>query len=68
MAKVKLKYLIDENGAKTAVVLPLKEYKQLLRRLEDLEDALDLDEATKNATGFRDYSEIRKELQKQGKL
>lgn len=61
---MKLKYLIDENGNKTAVVLSVKDYRQLLRRLEDLEDTLDLDEAIKNATGFRDYSEIRKEFQK----
>ena len=31
-------YIIDEKGKKKAVILELKEYKKLIRALEDLED------------------------------
>lgn len=44
-------------------MLPIKDYRALMQRLEDLEDALDLDHAVEAATSFREYSEIRAELQ-----
>ena len=46
----------------------MKEYRALMQRLQDLEDALELDEAVDTATGFRAYAEIRTELQNEGKL
>lgn len=63
MLNIKPKYVVDEKGRKTAVVLSIKDYRALMQRLEDLEDALDLDQAVEMATGFRAYSEIRTELQ-----
>ena len=63
MLNIKPKYVVDEKGRKTAVVLSIKDYRVLMQRLEDLEDALDLDQAVETATGFRVYSEIRAELQ-----
>ncbi len=57
------KYLVDEQGKRTAVVLSMRDYRKLLQRLEELEDALDLDEAVETAKGFQDYNEIRTELQ-----
>ena len=63
MLNIKPKYVVDEKGRKTAVVLSIKDYRALMQRLEDLEDALDLDQAVEAATGFRAYSEIRAELQ-----
>ena len=36
MARVKKQYIVDEAGRKTAVVLPIREYEQLLDDLEDL--------------------------------
>ena len=63
MLSVKPKYLVDEQGKRTAVVLSMRDYRKLLQRLEELEDALDLDEAVEAAKGFRDYNEIRAELQ-----
>ena len=63
MLNIKPKYVVDEKGRKTAVVLSIKDYYALMQRLEDLEDALDLDRAVETATGFREYSEIRSELQ-----
>ena len=40
----------------------MKDYRHPMQRLEDLEDALDLDSAVRTATGSRDYATIRDEL------
>lgn len=63
MLKIKPKYVVNGQGRKTAVVLSIEDYCALMQRLEDLEDALELDHAVETATGFREYSEIRAELQ-----
>jgi len=68
MLNIKPQYLINEKGRKTAAVLSIKDYRSLMQRLEDLEDTLDLDEAVETATGFREYTEIRTELQEKGSL
>ncbi len=62
------KYLVDKKGRKKAVLLDMKEYSRLLARMEELEDALDLDTAARTAPEFRDYQEIREELLKEGRL
>ena len=36
MARAKKHFLVDENGRKTSVVIPLGEYRELLEDLEDL--------------------------------
>ncbi len=36
MAQEKRRFLVDEKGRKRAIVLPLKEYQELLEDLEDL--------------------------------
>ncbi len=36
--KTSARYIIDDKGRKKAVILELKEYKKLIRALEDLED------------------------------
>lgn len=68
MRKPKEKFLIDEKGKPLAVVLDIKTYRRLLQRLEDLEDALELDKARRTAKSFRDYEEIRAELKAAGQL
>jgi len=68
MVNIGVRYLVDEKGKKKAVLLDVKEYSRLLARMEELEDTLDLDTATRNAQGFRDYREIREELLKEGRL
>ncbi len=62
------KYLIDKNGRKKAVLLNIAEYSRLLRRVEELEDALDLDKARRGSQDFKDYREIRAELVREGRL
>lgn len=68
MATTGAKYLVDKKGRKKAVLLDMKEYAQLLNRMEELEDALDLDTAVRTAQEFRNYKEIREELIKEGRL
>ena len=65
---IRPKYLVNEKGRRTAAVLSMKDYLALIQRLQDLEDALELDEAVETATGFREYAEIRTELQKDEEL
>ena len=36
MAQAKKRFLVDENGRKTSVVLSISEYQELLEDLEDL--------------------------------
>jgi hypothetical protein len=62
------KYIVDEKGRKKAILLDMKEYSRLLARMEELEDALDLDTAVRISREFRDYQQIRGELIKEGRL
>ena len=55
MLNVGPKYLVNEKGRKTAAVLSMKDYRCLMQRLEDPEDALDPDQAVETAEGFREY-------------
>jgi len=64
----KAKYLVDEKGRKRAVLLDIKEYQRFMQRLEEMEDALSLDEAVHTAQNFRDYREVRAELKREGRL
>jgi len=61
-------YIIDENGEKKYVILGISQYRKLLGKIEDLEDALDLEKAVKGAKSFRNYDEIRKELKSKGRI
>ena len=36
MARAKKQFVVDEQGRKTAIILPIKEYEELLEDLEDL--------------------------------
>lgn len=36
MAREKMKFLVDENGKKESVLLPIKEYEELMADLVDL--------------------------------
>ena len=68
MRKPSERYLVDRTGRKTAVMLDVATYRALMEYVEDLEDALELDEAVRSAKSFRPYDEIRRELKTEGKL
>jgi hypothetical protein len=36
MGRAKKRFLVDENGRKQSVVIPIREYQELLEDLEDL--------------------------------
>lgn len=36
MSKLKLQYVTDENGKKTAVILPINEYEKFIEDIQDL--------------------------------
>lgn len=40
-----IQYVIDENGKRVGVVLPVEEYERMLEELEELEDMRLFDEA-----------------------
>ena len=68
MVQLNPQYLVDDTGERKAVLLNISEYKQLIQRLEDLEDALELEEAIKTEHDFISYKEVRKELEKDNLL
>jgi len=68
MIELNEKYVVAADGKRTAVVLDIRAYRRLLRHVEEMEDALALDEAVRTAEGFRPYAEIRAELKKRGRL
>ena len=68
MASSTPRYIVDAKGRKRAVILPISEYNRLIERLEELDDALALDEGIQNAQEFIDYEDIREELKKEGRL
>ncbi|MBI2872365.1 MAG: hypothetical protein HYY00_04155 [Chloroflexi bacterium] len=68
MPRATTRYIVDERGRKKGIVLDLKEYRRLLKRLEEMEDTLDLDEAVRSAHSFADYETVRKEFKQEGRL
>ena len=64
MVQLNPQYVIDNDGERKAVLLNISERQQLLQRLEDLEDALELEEAIKTEHDFKEYNEIKREVSK----
>ena len=63
-----VQYLTDARGKKQAVLLPVAEYNRLMEEMEDLRDALVLDERARTATKFVPYDQVRRRLKRLGKL
>ena len=59
----KAKYLIDESGQKTAVVIPVEEYEELLEDIHDL--AVIAERKDESTTSF---DELKKRLEADGLL
>ena len=56
-------YVTDERGNKKSVVLDMNDFEWIQNELEDLEDALELEKARKNATGFKKWKDFIKEVE-----
>lgn len=63
MAKFREQYVIDEKGQKTAVIIPVEEYEELL---EDIHDLAIIAERRDEPTVT--FEELRKKLKKDGLL
>jgi len=68
MLSTKPKYVVSLRGRREAVVLRVAEYRRLLERIEDLEDAIALDRAEKASKKLIPYSQIRVRLKRAGIL
>jgi hypothetical protein len=68
MASISPRFVVGARGRKEGVLLRLAEYRRLLRRIEDLEDALALDRAEETLKELLPYSVVRKRLKRIGKL
>jgi hypothetical protein len=68
MANTKARFTLGKGGQKDVVLVRRSHYRRLLRRIEDLEDALTLDRAENSSKDLLDYAEFRKRLKRVGKL
>lgn len=50
--------VIMKNGRPNAVIIDIKDYKQLLERLEDKEDIADLEKMRKGSLHFRKFDDF----------
>jgi hypothetical protein len=64
MIAIHPQYVTDTNGNKSMVILPSKEFEDLIEELEDIEDVRLYDQAKKEDTGerilFSDYLKNRR--------
>ena len=60
MAETRERYIVDEDGTRTAVVLPIADYQELLERLEDLADLRALKAARRRPLRFRRLEDFLK--------
>ena len=60
------RYVVDENGKRVSVILPIEEYERLIEALEDVDDARAVDEVraaiARGEDEFIPYEQARKEL------
>ena len=65
--KLHPQYVVNGRGERTAVILPVDDYRSIIEALEDQLDAADLDEAVAGETEFAPYEQARGGLRDQGK-
>ena len=56
-------YVTDKKGQKKSVVLKVTDFERMQDEIEDLEDALELEKARKDATGFKKWKDFLKEVE-----
>ena len=56
-------YVTDEKGQKKKVVLKVTDFERMQEEIEDLEDALALEKARTDATGFKKWKDFLKEVE-----
>jgi L-rhamnose isomerase len=68
VSDAKPKFLVSSAGRREAVILGVGQYRRLLDRIEDLEDAMALDRAEKTSKKLIPYEQVRARLRRAGKL
>jgi hypothetical protein len=61
-------FIIDAQGRKKSVLLPIAQYNRMMEEIEDLRDALELEKRIETSTGLIPYEKVRRRLVKRGKL
>jgi hypothetical protein len=67
MANTKPRLTAGKSGQNDLLLVRRSHYCRLLRRIEDLEDALTLDRAESSSKNLLDYTEVREALKRAGK-
>ncbi|MEN6355858.1 MAG: hypothetical protein ABFD83_02100 [Armatimonadota bacterium] len=60
----KATYIVDSEGHRTAVVLPIEAFEAIISELEDLRDAQYVDKVEASAEGFVSLDDLRQVLRK----
>ena len=68
MGNTKPRLSLGKGRQKDVLLVRRSHYRRLLRRIEDLEDALTLDRAENDSKNLLDYAEVRERLRRVGKL
>lgn len=58
----KISYVTDMKGRKKSVLLEVGDFERMQEEMEDLHDALELEKARRDATGFKKWKDFIKEL------
>ena len=64
MNKITPKYITDEDGNKTSVILTIEEFDSIMEMLEDLEDVKSYDKSKSEPQSFRESEEVFKDIDK----
>lgn len=68
MIAIQEKYVTDEKGKRTAVLIDISEYERLCEYLEDLEDAAELIKARENGSDFLDFTQWKERLEAENRI
>jgi uncharacterized protein YpuA (DUF1002 family) len=58
-----VEYVTDIKGKKKKVVLNVNDFEKIQEEIEDLEDALTLEKAKREATGFKKWRDFIEEIE-----
>jgi hypothetical protein len=67
LALKNVEYITDGKGNKKGVLLPFSDFDKLKEDIEDLQDALAIEKARKEATGFKKWNDFLKEIESPAK-
>ena len=56
--------IVTKNGKPVSVIIPIKEYEEMIERLEDAEDVAYLKEARRKPLHYRPLAEVLADLAK----